>query len=158
LHRDGSIQMSYDAMAIRDGIIGIYPQVPDTGSPVAVHFSSLSQSDGPFAGVYEAFHYLALPRPQDLACTVIQALGDRFDFLAYYSDFRMDPQEASPPSDGPIGRNVTQIGDTRHAQTERVLASRCTGTWAAARFSKTGSFLDSAAVASGLCGQSRSRV
>ena len=39
-----------------------------------------------------------------------QALGDRFDFLAYYSDFRIDSQEASTPSDGPVGGNVTGIG------------------------------------------------
>jgi hypothetical protein len=31
-----------------------------------------------------------LPKPQDLSCTVIEALGDRFDFLAYYSDFRIE--------------------------------------------------------------------
>jgi len=67
--------------------------------------------------VYEAFHYLDVPRPQDLSCTVIQALGDKFDFLAYYSDFRMDSQEASPPSDGPVGGNIVGIGNTEHDQT-----------------------------------------
>jgi hypothetical protein len=75
-----------------------------------VHFSSLRRSDGPFSLVYESFHYLDLPHPQDLACTVIKSLGDRFDFLAYYSDFRIDNQEAGTPSDGPLGGNVTGIG------------------------------------------------
>ena len=76
-----------------------------------VHLSSLKPKDGPFSLLYESFHYLALPNPQDLSCTVIKALGDHFDFLAYYSDFRIDNQEAGTPSDGPRGGNVTGIGD-----------------------------------------------
>ncbi|MGO9086097.1 MAG: hypothetical protein ACLQBK_12795 [Candidatus Sulfotelmatobacter sp.] len=79
-----------------------------------VHISSLTRKDGPFGIVYESFHYLALPRSQDLACTVIQGLGDRFDFLAYYSDFRIDNQEAGTPSDGPKGGNVKGTGEDQH--------------------------------------------
>jgi len=75
-----------------------------------VDLSSLTRQDGPFAVVYESFHYLALPNPRDFTCTVIKALGDRFDFLAYYSDFRVDNQEAGTPSTGPLGGNVTGIG------------------------------------------------
>jgi hypothetical protein len=33
--------------------------------------------------VYEAFHYMKPPRAVDLTCTVINALGDKFDMLAY---------------------------------------------------------------------------
>jgi len=80
----------------------------------AVHLSSLTRKDGPFAVAYESFHYLALPRPQDLSCTVIQGLGDKFDFLAYYSDFRIDNQEAGTPSDGPKGGNVKGTGEDQH--------------------------------------------
>ena len=79
-----------------------------------VHFSSLTHKDGPFSVVYESFHYLTLPRPQDLSCTVIKALGDKFDFLAYYSDFRIDNQEAGTPSDGPKGGNVLGTGEDQH--------------------------------------------
>jgi hypothetical protein len=79
-----------------------------------VHFSSLTRGDGPFAVLYEAFHYLSLPRPQDLSCTVIKALGDKFDFLAYYSDFRIDNQEAGTPSDGPKAGNVQGTGEGQH--------------------------------------------
>lgn len=75
----------------------------------AVHLSAVTRKDGPFAAVYEAFHYPAPPRPQDLSCTILQALGDRFDFLAYYSDFRIDSQEASTPSEGPLGGKVAGI-------------------------------------------------
>jgi hypothetical protein len=88
--------------------------------------SPLSRKDGPFAVVYESFHYLGALKPQDFSCTVIEALGDNFDFLAYYSDFRIDSQEASSPSDGPVGGNVTGIGQTQHDQTQQVLESRCT--------------------------------
>lgn len=126
LHRDGSIEMSYKELAAKDAIVGIYPVPSKAAKALAVHLSGLSRKDGPFEDVYEAFHYLGVPKPQDLSCTVIDALGDHFDFLAYYSDFRIDSQEASTPSDGPVGGNVTGIGDTQHDQTERVLKSRCT--------------------------------
>ena len=79
-----------------------------------VHLSSLTRKDGPFAVAYESFHYLSLPRPQDLSCTVIKGLGDKFDFLAYYSDFRIDNQEAGTPSDGPKGGNVKGTGEDQH--------------------------------------------
>jgi hypothetical protein len=117
LHHDGSLEMSYKELAAKDAIVGIYPVSPGAAKPAAVHFSSLSKKDGPFAVVYESFHYLGVPKPQDLSCTVIKALGDRFDFLAYYSDFRTDSQEASPPSDGPVVGNVAGIGRTQHDQT-----------------------------------------
>jgi hypothetical protein len=89
-----------------------------------VHLSSLKPQDGPFSLVYEAFHYYALPNPRDLTCSVIKSLGDKFDFLAYYSDFRVDNQEAGTPSDGPLGAvggAVTGIGATQSG-----LASYCT--------------------------------
>ena len=126
LNRDGSIEMSYKELAAKDAIVGIYQVSSGSEKPAQVHFSSLTRKDGPFAAVYESFHYLALPRPQDLSCTIIKALGDKFDFLAYYSDFRVDSQEASSPSDGPVGGNVTGIGQTQHEQTQQILESRCT--------------------------------
>lgn len=126
LRRDGSIEMSYKEMSARDAIVGIYPAPSVAAKPAAVHFSSLSHKDGPYPAVYESFHYLAKPKPQDLSCTIIQSLGDKFDFLVYYSDFRIDSQEASPPSDGPVGGNVTGIGQTQHDQSQQVFDSRCT--------------------------------
>jgi hypothetical protein len=126
LHRDGSIEMSYKTMAAQDGIVGVYPTLSTRESVQSEHLSRLTKASGPFAAVYESFHYLEPPRPEDLSCTVIHALGDKFDFLAYYSDFRVDSQEASSPSDGPIGGHVTGIGDTRHAQTKPILERRCT--------------------------------
>jgi hypothetical protein len=93
-------------------------QASDTAAPVqiaphafrlaglaspAVHFSALPKNSGPYPVVFEAFHYLKPPRAQDLTCSVIQALGDKFDMLAYYSDFRIDNPEAGTSSDGPLG-------------------------------------------------------
>jgi hypothetical protein len=89
-----------------------------------VHLSDLKPQDGPFSLLYEAFHYYALPNPRDLTCSVIKTLGDKFDFLAYYSDFRIDNQEAGTPSDGPLGAvggAVTGIGAKQEG-----LASYCT--------------------------------
>lgn len=76
-----------------------------------VDLSTVKKQDGPFAIAFESFHYYLLPNMRDLPCTVIRALGDKFDFLAYYSDFRVDNQEAGTPSNGPRGGNVTGIGD-----------------------------------------------
>jgi hypothetical protein len=72
-----------------------------------IHFSSLAQNSGPYPVVFEAFHYANPPRMQDLTCSVIQALGDKFDMLAYYSDFRIDNPEAGTSSDGPLGGGPT---------------------------------------------------
>jgi hypothetical protein len=91
-----------------------------------VHFSSLKPSAGPFPVVYEAFHYYALPNNRDLSCTVIKALGDKFDFLVYYSDFRVDNQEAGTPSDGPFGSTGPKVTGIGNEQTPQGLASYCT--------------------------------
>jgi hypothetical protein len=126
LKSNGSIEMSYKEIAAQDAIVGIYPVISGAVKAAAVHFSALKRDNGPYTAVYESFHYVASPKPQDLSCTIIKALGDKFDFLAYYSDFRIDSQEASPPSDGPVGGNVRGIGQTQHEETPEVLASRCT--------------------------------
>lgn len=91
----------------------------------AVDLSSVKRQDGPFTIVYESFHYLALPNPRDLACTVIKALGDKFDFLAYYSDFRVDNQEAGTPSTGPLGGGPAGGAVTGIGATQRGLESYC---------------------------------
>jgi len=87
------------------------------------HLSSLKPQDGPFKIVYESFHYVALPKPRDLTCSVLKALGDKYDFLAYYSDFRVDNQEAGTPSNGPLGSTGPAV--TGIAATQRGLESYC---------------------------------
>jgi hypothetical protein len=117
LHKDGTIVMSFEKIAAKDAIVGVYPTVP---SGVAADLSSLKRTDGPFPAVYESFHYLSLPNARDLTCSVIQGLGDKYDMLAYYSDFRVDNQEAGTPSNGPLGGGVTGIG-----QLQRGLENYC---------------------------------
>ncbi|HJZ99024.1 MAG TPA: hypothetical protein VKE70_21085 [Candidatus Solibacter sp.] len=92
----------------------------------AVDFSAVKRSDGPFTVAYESFHYLSLPNPRDLTCTVIQALGDKFDFLAYYSDFRVDNQEAGTPSNGPLGGGPGGGAVSGIGAQQRGLDSYCT--------------------------------
>src|SRR5262249_62010496 len=59
------------------------------------------------------------------SCTVIKALGDKFDFLAYYSDFRVDNQEAGTPSTGPLGGGPAGGAVTGIGATQRGLESYC---------------------------------
>lgn len=94
------------------------------GSP-AVDFSSVKKQDGPFAVVYEAFHYMKPPRAMDLTCTVIKALGDKFDMLAHYSDFRIDNPEAGTSSNGPLGGGPAGGAVTGIAANQRNLEGYC---------------------------------
>ena len=75
-----------------------------------VDLSAPTPAGEPTAVLFEAFHHASRPDTEDMACTVIRALGDRFDFLVYYSDFPIDNQEAGTPSTGGIGRSVTGYG------------------------------------------------
>ena len=69
-----------------------------------VDLSSVTAKDDPLPIVYESFHYVSkTTMMRDLPCTVIQGLGDNFDFLVYYSDFRIDDPEAGSSSNGPRG-------------------------------------------------------
>ena len=72
--------------------------------------SAVSKKDGPFSVAFEGFHWPEIPRATDVACSVITALGDKFDFIVSYSDFRVDNPEGGTPSTGPRGGNVTGIG------------------------------------------------
>jgi hypothetical protein len=91
-----------------------------------VHLSSVNKQSGPFSVVFETFHYLKPPRAVDLTCSVIKALGDRFDMLAYYSDFRIDNPEAGTSSTGPLGGGPAGGVVTGIGANQRNLASYCT--------------------------------
>lgn len=115
---------------------GITPVTADQVAPhavrlaglvsAAVDFSSVKKQDGPYAVAYETFHYMKPPRAVDLTCTVINALGDKFDMLAYYSDFRIDNPEAGTSSTGPLGGGPTGGAVTGIGANQRNLASFCT--------------------------------
>lgn len=83
-----------------------------------VDLSAVKAGMDPVPTLFEAFHYAGLPHTQSMACTVIEALGDQFDFLVYYSDFRVDNQEAGTPSTGAIGDRATGFGQDRFLSPE----------------------------------------
>ena len=92
----------------------------------AVDLASLKKEDGPFSVVYETFHYMKPPRAADLTCSIISALGDKFDMLAYYSDFRIDNPEAGTSSTGPLGGGPAGGAVTGIGANQRNLAAYCT--------------------------------
>ena len=91
-----------------------------------IHLSSLGKRDGPFSIVFETFHYMKPPRANDLTCSIINALGDKFDMLAYYSDFRIDNPEAGTSSTGPLGGGPNGGAVTGIGANQRNLAGYCT--------------------------------
>jgi hypothetical protein len=95
-------------------------------SSPAVDLASVKKQDGPFAVIYETFHYMKPPRAADLTCSIIKALGDKFDMLAYYSDFRIDNPEAGTSSTGPLGGGPTGGAVTGIGANQRNLAGYCT--------------------------------
>jgi hypothetical protein len=111
LHRDGRIDLSYREMTARDAVVGVY-NVPAGGAPAtrSTDLSAVKPTDAAHPVIFETFHHYGLPGSESMACTVIQALGDRFDFMVWYSDFRVDDQEAGTRSVGDIGQNVSGIG------------------------------------------------
>ncbi|HEY4380617.1 MAG TPA: hypothetical protein VGN01_09755 [Acidobacteriaceae bacterium] len=120
-----AVQAAGTPPAIVDRIAPHAIKLAGVGSP-AVHFSSLTKNDGPFAAAYETFHYLTPPRAMDLTCSVIKALGDKFDMLAYYSDFRIDNPEAGTSSTGPLGGGPAGGAVTGIGANQRNLAGFCT--------------------------------
>lgn len=74
-----------------------------------VDISASTATDSAREVIYEAFHYPDIPEVQALTCGVIQELGDAFDFLSFYPDFRIDRQEAGAVSTGPVGNKVTGV-------------------------------------------------
>jgi len=75
-----------------------------------IDLSATTKNAGAFPMAFEGFHWAEIPRAQDVTCSVITALGDKFDFFAMYSDFRVDNPEGGTPSTGPRGGNVSGIG------------------------------------------------
>jgi hypothetical protein len=111
LHRDGRIDLSYRQMTARDAVVGVYT-IPPGGAPAtrSSDLSALKPTDPLRPVIFETFHHYGLPEAPSMACTVIQALGDRFDFMVWYSDFRVDDQEAGTRSVGDIGQKVSGLG------------------------------------------------
>jgi len=68
----------------------------------ALHESSrrvdLSTADRSFSpDQHEVFHNRGVPDLGELACRVIDSLGDEFDFMVFHNEFEIDSQEAGSP-------------------------------------------------------------
>ena len=114
LYKDGRIDLSYREMTARDAVVGVFT-VPPVGGAAwppqkPVNFTNVLPTHDPMPVIFESFHHYGLPGSESMACTVIQALGDRFDFMVWYSDFRVDDQEAGTRSVGEIGQKISGIG------------------------------------------------
>ena len=117
-----SINVAADAgtgtpLAVADQVASKSVTLSGIASP-EMDLSAARRTNGPFAVAFEGFHWSTSPRAQDVACTIITALGDRFDHIASYSDFRVDDPEGGTPSTGPRGGGstgipVTGIGNTQ---------------------------------------------
>ena len=58
----------------------------------------LSRSDSGSSDRHsEVFHYRGFPDPTQVACRVINALGDEFDFIVLHNEFAVDSQEGGTP-------------------------------------------------------------
>jgi hypothetical protein len=95
-------------------------------SSPSVNLASMKKDDGAYPVVYESFHYMKTPRAVDLTCSVIKGLGDNYDMLAYYSDFRIDNPEAGTSSTGPLGGGPAGGAVTGIGANQRNLAGFCT--------------------------------
>ena len=95
----------------------------DSSAPTRITFPilppkvDLSQSgSGSSWRHHEVFHYRSPPDLEEIACRVIDVLGDRFDLIVFHSEFRVDVQEPGTPWRG-YGNNVRGIGRIRENST-----------------------------------------
>ena len=110
LYADGRIDLSYREITAQDAVVGVWTTPVGDDAGAATDLSEATTASTPAPVIYEGFHHYGLPRAEDLACTVIDAFGDRFDFMTWYADFRVDDQEAGTRSDGDIPQNVDGLG------------------------------------------------
>ena len=71
----------------------------------------LSRSDGRFGRRHsEVFHYPSAPDTVEIACRVIEALGDTFDMFMFHNEFRIDSQENATEAGPKYGVRPEGIG------------------------------------------------
>ena len=94
---------------IRDWATPALMEIPTESGTVI----DLSQSDSRFTNWHsEVFHYRSILDLTEIGCRVVAALGDRFDFFVFHSEFRLDSQESGAPWHQYGGdTSITGIGD-----------------------------------------------
>ena len=99
----------------------VLPPLPDLSTPGSA--AAAEQS--------EVFHYRRISQIADLACRLVERLGDEFDLFVFHSEFRVDAQESGTPwlhYSGNTG--VSGVGDIGASWTPSCEASRLKGHWA----------------------------
>ena len=74
------------------------PRAVELSSPEAsrrVDLSTADRSSSP--NQHEVFHNRGVPDLVQLACRVLDNLGDEFDFMVFHNEFEVDSQEAGSP-------------------------------------------------------------
>ena len=89
LSADGSIRFNYIDVPYGDGIVGLF-QGDDLAEPLPAEVD-LSQSDSSGSNRHhEVFHYRSVPNTFEIACHLIDVLGDEFDLFVFHSEFRLN--------------------------------------------------------------------
>lgn len=89
LHSDGAIDFNYKSLGTEVGVVGVFPHFP-AGVPLqSVDFTANIDRELP-GFFYEAFLYPASPDLRSVACSVLPEVGDNYDFLVMYTQFRLD--------------------------------------------------------------------
>ena len=89
LHTDGTIEFNFKSLGTEVGVVGVFPHLP-AGVPIrSVDFTANIDRELP-GFFYEAFLYPASPDLRSVACSVLPEVGDNYDFLVMYTQFRLD--------------------------------------------------------------------
>lgn len=122
----------------------IRPSLAEITLPNLAPTTDLSRSSLGFSKRQsEVFRYRSRPSTREIACRVINALGDEFDVFVFHSEFRVDVQEHLTPV-------TASYGNTRAAGTGKSVDSnvpcgegRMKAVWAFPVWMKYSSVLDS---------------
>lgn len=99
LEAGGTVAVFADSVNFNNFDLGFDQTAVATVTLPGVTSAARDLSAGPATSPYpyEIFHHRGLPDEVAVACDVVTDIGDAFDFIVYYSQFRTDQQEAGSP-------------------------------------------------------------
>ena len=107
--RVGAHQFDNDRWVTGESLRPVLLELPDG----AVAMADLSRSDSGFSKRQsEVFHHRSAPDFAEIACRVINILGDEFDFFVFHFEFRVDNQEHGARNFFFFDETVRGIGTT----------------------------------------------
>ncbi len=105
--RAAAVQVENDRVVGYDQLHPTLVELPATPPSLV----DLSRSDSGFSRrPIEVFHHRSAPDFVDIACRVIDVLGDEFDFFVFHVEFAMDSQEHGAPNFFYRDEHVNGIG------------------------------------------------